>query len=117
MMIQGTYMDENHQPAPPALVHIDLRALTPAHLEEARPFMGSCDYAAPCIIGTLIPPGFRRHFGGCGIGWLVMTKDIIVPEEQHDDIRRLQRAFDHGEWEEVEKIANRYMNQPKEPSA
>ena len=35
-------------------IHIDLRNLTPEHLAASRPALGSCDYAGPCIIGSLL---------------------------------------------------------------
>lgn len=91
-------------------ITIDLRNLTPAHLEEAKPHMGEGRYRDPCIIGTLIPEDqrptlclpLRGYLGG----------RIQMPEDQQADAIAMQAAFDRHDWDKVQTIASRYMSQP-----
>ncbi len=94
-------------------IKIDLRDLTPAHLEEAKPNMGKHRYHSPCIIGTLIPPEQRRMRG------IKQTHDITVqpfefPEGQRLIALELQEAFDSRDWDRVLEIAEPYINTEKE---
>jgi hypothetical protein len=99
-------------------IKIDLRDLTAEKLEEAKPHMKLCDYAAPCIIGSLVPPARRKWLAemadpeGCGvqdnIGNLINQGFIILPAEQHEAAREMQNAFDLSYWDEVLEIADRF---------
>ena len=92
-------------------IKLDLRDLTPAHLEEAKPHMGKCRYHSPCIIGSLIPPDKRRMRG------IKQTHDLSqqpfeFPDDQVIDAQNMQNAFDENRWDKVVEIANRYMKEP-----
>lgn len=92
-------------------IHIDLRDLTPEKLAESRPHMGSCRYSAPCILGTLMPEDERGRMDAAGgsIGVLLRWGIVTMPEDQQEDARRLQYAFDDRDWPEVERIAATWM--------
>lgn len=92
-------------------IKIDLRDLTPAHLEEAKPHMGRCRYDSPCIIGSLIPeeqrsdPAIIQHRGVQSIG--VFELEL----EQIPDLMKIQEYFDDHDWNGVLEIARRYMKE------
>lgn len=100
-------------------IKIDLRDLTEAHLEAAKPHVGSCRYSAPCIIGTLIPEGRRGeiddsddHIPSSRVHPLWEQGSISIPEDQEDDATAIQERFDEGDWVEVEAIARKWMSAP-----
>lgn len=90
-------------------IEIDLRNLSEEHLAQCLPHMGKCRYAAPCIIGTLMPPGRRaefddpevmeREFGSFDttIGLLLSCGAVVMPKDQWDLAEALQNAFDTGD--------------------
>jgi len=85
-------------------IHIDLRDLTQAHVDEAMPHLGACHYASPCIIGTLIPKDRRAELdaftmkdgstGSPGISLLIERGVIVLPVEQYHQAETLQDEFD-----------------------
>lgn len=101
----------------PEPVKLDLRNLTQAHIDEALPKIGQCKYAAPCIIGTLMPEDVRERFdntdenglmaglvGASGyqldqnpvIGELVSQDLVEFPDDRQRDLAsELQMAFDN----------------------
>ena len=98
-------------------VRIDLRDLTAEKLAECKPNAGGklCLYQDPCIIGTLIAPELRRYLDRCGdpsIDELAADGVVDLPDSQLDDSDALQRAFDRGDWSEVERIAAPYIAAP-----
>lgn len=104
-------------------IAIDLRNLTPAHLEAAKPHMGKCVYYAPCIIGALIEPEKRqelqesiRFMQHTSVSALHMAGVFTIPADQIGDARDLQYYFDNRMWSKVEEIASRYINAEKEPA-
>jgi hypothetical protein len=98
-------------------IAIDLRNLTPAHLEAAKPHMGKCVYYAPCIIGSLIEPEKRqelheriRSMPHTSVSALHQAGVFTIPAYQLGDARDLQYYFDNRMWSRVEEIASRYIN-------
>lgn len=97
-------------------VKIDLRNLTKRKLSMAEPHCGTlCEYAAPCIIGTLIPPKQRVGLDcipdDTTIRSLNRNGVVEVAEGQLIDAVAMQKAFDEGNWSKVEKIAQPYLEQ------
>lgn len=95
------------------IIKLDLRDLTPAHLEEAKPHMGKCRYHSPCIIGSLIPAEQRRMRS------IKQTHDLSqqpfeFPAGQWLDAQCLQNAFDERDWDRVLRLAEPYLNTTKE---
>ena len=97
-------------------INIDLRNLTPDMLAECRPFAGSADYAAPCVIGVLMNPADRSRVAkkadttsNDSVASFVGQGIITVPEDQLDDVKAIQLAFDRKKWFEVSEIASKYM--------
>lgn len=104
---------------------LDLNNLTAAHLAAAEPnchALGAiCEYAAPCIIGTLIPEDQRlrldNHNDELGdnfgeqpqIGSLIDAGLVEFPEGQRADAEQMQTAFDSGNWEQVVELAKPYI--------
>jgi hypothetical protein len=105
-------------------IEINLNDLTPARLEECKPFMGKRDYGSPCIIGSLMTPNERAEL----VHWLelkerntgrylhedyakalIMAGTLIVPSGQQEDVQNLQEYFDNKDWESVLEIASKYM--------
>lgn len=86
------------------MIKIDLRNLTQAKLElslkaraEAQAEDNySCKYSAPCIIGTLIPEDAKldSFYDSTGVGHLLAEMIFEAPEDQHDQLKALQNAFD-----------------------
>lgn len=92
---------------------IDLRNLTQAHLDECLPNIdsASCDYAAPCIIGTLIPRLDRAAANQIigPISLVSRTALFCMPEDQIDAAFMLQNAFDGGDKDEVLRLAKPWI--------
>lgn len=93
------------------MIKIDLRDLTPEHLEECRPHLGACHYTAPCIIGTLMKPGERHDNPYIGIDCLLRSGRVHMPEDQQEDALKMQTAFDSSRWNDVVAIASKYMKE------
>jgi hypothetical protein len=105
------------------LIEIDLRDLTARRLRTALENMGSpCEYASPCIIGTLIPRRQRRVLDNgldvddTEIGTLIEQGYINIPEEQIQAAKAIQWAFDRGEKEKVRELAKPWIAASKEPT-
>ncbi len=81
-------------------IPLDLRDLDDAKVAEAMPHIGECKYAAPCIIGTLIPVKDRRRLEGKAVRGLAESEAISFPSaDQVALAQRLQGAFD---WHNVD---------------
>jgi hypothetical protein len=105
-----------------SVLQLDLNNLTPAHLAEAKPHCGDyCRYFAPCIIGTIVPKEQRRtldysdtehpNLADSAIGTLLQNRFVSFPNKgQEKDAIAMQAAFDAGDWDDVEQIAERYIN-------
>lgn len=86
---------------------IDLDNLTREMVEEALPHLGKCDYAAPCIIGALVPVDARVTLDGTktdglssAVYWLVASKIVSFPNaDQRREAQVLQDRFDSGDRE------------------
>ncbi len=89
------------------MIHLDLRRdLTQAAIDAARPNLGKCKYAAPCIVGAMIPDEAERkrldavvHDGHAEveIETLVVQGLVSVPDDQREDFARLQCTFDNSD--------------------
>lgn len=97
-------------------IHIDLRNLTEDHLYEAFKWLGECDYAAPCIIGTLMTETERTLLSEMlatsiadEIGPVIKRGLVTIPPEQLEDAERMQDCFDSYDWDGVLTIARKYM--------
>lgn len=101
----------------PSAIEIDLRNLSQEHLAQCLPKMGMCSYAAPCIIGTLLPVENRERLdnyeeleaafdglGGTGIDDLIKSGIITIPDGQYDLACALQAAFDGGREDELRRL-------------
>lgn len=82
-------------------IHIDLRNLTQAHVDEVLPYMGECSYASPCIIGTLVPKEHREYLDKCReasgspeLTVLVNSGKVTVQDGQLGEATHLQDTFD-----------------------
>ena len=88
------------------MLKLDLNDLTDEKIAEARPHMGKCRYATPCIIGTLIPPEerlFFDNFDDTSIDHLVRAGRVQFPPGQMPLAVKLQLAFDDPEYGEFDK--------------
>jgi hypothetical protein len=106
------------------MINIDLNNLTPEIMARVKPNLGKCKYTAPCIIGALMTPDERKELedlqlNGTGIGSLVgpevYSEDfcpdrVSIPQDQFDDAKLLQKAFDAYNWVVVERIASKYID-------
>lgn len=99
--------------SPPMSIQIDLRQLTQEHLNQCEPHAGRCHYAAPCIIGTLVPEDQRANLdeptGFASIDSLVDDSYLTIPEDQIDAAIELQAAFDLGDWDQVRELARPWI--------
>jgi hypothetical protein len=93
-------------------IKLDLNDLTQERVDEATPHLGiGCTYAAPCIIGTLVPVKLRETLDEgelfCADEPDVAITDSTVttlalegyfefPEGQREEAQELQTAFDNG---------------------
>ena len=81
-----------------APIPLDLRDLDDAKVAEAMPHMGECKYAAPCIIGTLIPVEMRAGLDGYdppNIATLIQKGRFDFPDDAQRKLAfNLQAAFD-----------------------
>lgn len=111
-------MPDNMKP-----INIDLRDLTPELLERCRSHMVECDYRSPCVIGVLMTPAEQDHLANWvngvdryddDVGYFVKSGAIVIPEEQYIDAVNIQYFFDNMEWEDVLKIANKYMTKTED---
>lgn len=98
------------------MITIDLKtALTDEAIEAARPHVGACNYAAPCIIGAMVPPDHRRALDkvrdyDCSPG--PTTVDTLVEmgvlgfadSRQVELATMLQDTFDNGTGEDFERM-------------
>lgn len=102
-------------------IKIDLRNLTLQHMVQADQGDDSCDYADPCIIGTLMTPEEREMWDDT-IESLLEQGHVEMPEDQHKDAALLQKYFDgrnqfSGNRTRYLELASKYvagMNQPSE---
>ena len=83
----------------PEPIHIDLRDLTQAHVDEAMPHMGERRYRAPCIIGVLVPKRRRAALDSTGlvVSGLIAEGRVELPPRQMFAAIDLQRAFDNAQ--------------------
>jgi hypothetical protein len=96
------------------MLKLDLYELTQAKLDEAGEHCGDlCRYAAPCIIGTIVPADQRERldaFDDSSILSLVKEGEVEFPDTaQRMDAIAMQRAFDCGNWDEVLQLAKPYL--------
>lgn len=94
------------------IVSLDLRRDLPKVRRQFKKLLTvlpqkSCKYAAPCVIGAMVPPAKRRLLDEVGaapsIGSLINQRFVAVPLEQERDFTRLQDAFDPGDQEGFER--------------
>lgn len=88
-------------------IEIDLRRDLPKVREKWRSLIrqrGKCLYAAPCIIGAMVPESLRAGLDQpitgttCpNISHLIKARKVIVPEGQAADCADLQNVFDNSE--------------------
>lgn len=97
-------------------IKLDLRDLTRDRIAEAFEEPGRCRYAAPCIIGTLIPAALRGEVDDIAgpnndVTSLVDAGIFEFPnDEQRKDADRLQARFDGGASRSViEQLAEKYL--------
>jgi len=98
-------------------ITIDLNNLTPARLAECRPYMGECNYASPCVIGSLMTPMERTRVEAYSedaddVRYFVEQGVFIIPPEQMEDAVDIQEYFDSHDWDSVLQIASKYMKEP-----
>jgi len=91
-------------------IKIDLRDLTQAHFDECAPVLGHSHNTAPCIIGTLMTPDERNYRPFASVLTLKSDGILEIPEDQISDALDLQRAFDQSRWDDLVRIAGKYMN-------
>ena len=90
-------------------ISINLDDLTQEHIDRCAPFIGECEYDAPCIIGTLMPfeaaDQIRaREFDDESIDYLVKKGAVIIPAEQEVEAKALQSAFDRHDSMELSRL-------------
>lgn len=82
------------------MIKLDLRNLTQAHIEEARPNEGRCSYSSPCIIGALMTPEERASLATSDFDLEDITHLVangimtFTTPEQAEQARTIQFAFD-----------------------
>src|SRR5688572_14698257 len=96
-------------------IRIDLNNLTQKDFDIARANMNGaegCNYAAPCIIGTLMPEGVRGPFDELGtstIAYLMRNDLVSVPEDQQHDAILMQSAFDSASLNRLAELVRKYV--------
>lgn len=106
-------------------IKIDLCNLTPELLERCRPYMGHYDYRSPCVIGVLMHPDQRERLADFvksvdkdnyedDVEYLMNQGILVLPEDQFTDAVNIQYCFDNMEWEDVLKIANKYITKTED---
>lgn len=98
-------------------IKIDLNDLTQAHWDACIAKIGDqCRYAAPCIIGTLIPEDRREDLddgeltqGNSSIGVLISEQLVSISDGQDYDARHMQTAFDCGQTSDLADLVRKYV--------
>lgn len=102
-------------------IKIDLRDLTPTHLEQCLPHIAACNYQAPCVIGTLLTPEQRLTMDKAdpiqsdNVANLVAKGFMEFPEGQLELATSLQDFFDTDvEPEDFAVMFDRIVRKAKE---
>ncbi len=97
-------------------IQIDLKNLRQADYDTAKNNMGpgpcGCAYAAPCIIGTLVPEEAREYLDAqecSSLGYLLIQGEVSLPEGQKEDAKAMQMAFDANEPERLANFVRKYI--------
>lgn len=104
-----------------AIVELDLRRDLPKVVEALPALIASmergnqaCEYAAPCVIGAMVPQARRHDLDNAEtgsddtyIGTLVRDGIVSVPTGQIADFVSLQRAFDSLDAARLRRVLSR----------
>lgn len=96
-------------------ITIDLNNLTQEDIEfSLSKREKGCMYSSPCIIGTLIPESRREWLDNCSdittVRNLIKLGYIEVPEDQKEDVIRLQSLYDTLSDDALRDLASKYID-------
>ena len=105
-------------------IELDLRRDLPKVRERWRKVVrqrGKCRYAAPCIVGAMVPPELRADLdmpldgkiGSPTVGSLITAGKITVPKDHAADLIELQIVYDNEDLEsfkeELARVEAKYL--------